>query len=189
MPPVIKKVSDMKKCFLIILILVLLFLLPSQAYSASGVSENIPLYILGDTDIDGEVSIIDATVILRENAGLAVLSYCETAADADENGEVNVIDATVIQYHLASLEVNENVGKRFYDVDDIQKYTDDLIEDLLAYLEEENAIISSNKFDKSAYEASVMLNDEGDVITDASYVSTGYIHCRKGQKYSRNRGL
>ena len=173
------------------MILVLLFLLPSQAYSASGVSENIPLYILGDTDIDGEVSIIDATVILRENAGLAVLSYCETAADADENGEVNVIDATVIQYHLASLEVNENVGKRFYDVDDIQKYTDDLIEDLLAYLEEENAIISSNKFDKSAYEASVMLNDEGDVITDASYVSTGYIHCRKGQKIvvSRERGV
>ncbi len=172
----------MKKSISIILIMILVFLLSAPMCAASEIAENVPLYILGDTDTDGDGTVTDATAIQRKNAVLEVLSYSEITADADEDGDVTVIDATVIQRHLASIAVSGNVGKRFYDAQDIQKYTDDLIDDLMVYLEDENRIISSNKFDISAHEDDVMLNEDGEVITDASYASTGFIHCRKGQK-------
>ena len=180
-----------KRFFLSVLIVMLVVLLQTQPFLASGITDSIPLYVLGDTDNDGNVSIIDVSLIQRKCVDLAVSSYCPIAADADEDGEVTIVDATVVQRYLASYKVNEHVGKRFYDVEDIQKYTDDLVADLQVYLEEENSIISSNKFDKNASEASVVLNDKGEIVTVATYVSTGYIHCRKGQKIvvSRARGV
>ncbi len=66
--------------------------------------------ILGDADNDGEVTILDATVIQRHIAELSTESYNEAAADADQDGMVTIMDATSIQRHIAELPTNENIG-------------------------------------------------------------------------------
>ena len=67
--------------------------------------------ILGDADNDGEVTILDATVIQRHIAELSTESYNEAAADADQDNMVTIMDATAIQRHIAELPTNENIGK------------------------------------------------------------------------------
>ena len=67
--------------------------------------------ILGDTDLDGKVTILDATCIQRHLASIPTSAYFEDAADADEDGSVSILDATAIQRHLASLPTNQNIGK------------------------------------------------------------------------------
>ena len=69
-------------------------------------------YILGDADDDGEVSILDATAIQRELAGLYVGSFNESSADADEDNEITILDATAIQRWLAELLCSDRIGKR-----------------------------------------------------------------------------
>lgn len=66
--------------------------------------------ILGDADNDGEVTILDATVIQRHIAELSTESYNEAASDADQDGMVTIMDATSIQRHIAELPTNENIG-------------------------------------------------------------------------------
>ena len=67
--------------------------------------------ILGDVDGDGEVTILDATMIQRKLADLAVTAYHEAAADTDGDGEVTILDATYIQRYLADLSCPKGIGK------------------------------------------------------------------------------
>ena len=67
--------------------------------------------ICGDPDGDGSVTIIDATAIQRDLAGLPTEKFDEKSADADRDGSVTIMDATAIQRHLAGLLTNENIGK------------------------------------------------------------------------------
>ena len=69
------------------------------------------IYLCGDADDDGEVTILDATAIQRRLAELPTSAYNEKAADADRDGEVTILDATSIQRYLAQLPTNEIVGK------------------------------------------------------------------------------
>ena len=63
-------------------------------------------YIKGDADGDGEVSVIDATVIQRYDANIAVTgAFYEALADVDGDSEVSIIDATLIQRYEAGLYV------------------------------------------------------------------------------------
>ena len=58
----------------------------------------------GDADMDGEVTILDATRIQRWLASLASASEIDMLnADADTDGEVTILDATHIQRWLAGL--------------------------------------------------------------------------------------
>lgn len=60
--------------------------------------------LLGDTDLDGEITILDATAI---QCYLAYkMELCENSlinADVDEDSKVNIIDATLIQLKVAGL--------------------------------------------------------------------------------------
>ena len=63
-----------------------------------------PIYgLLGDADVDGEVTILDATTIQRVLAGFAVTDFNEILADADNDMEVSILDATAIQRYLVGL--------------------------------------------------------------------------------------
>ena len=68
--------------------------------------------VLGDTDVDGNVEIRDATWILRYAANMDLpFTITKTTSDVDGNGEINVIDATAIQYYLAQLKTNYPIGQ------------------------------------------------------------------------------
>ena len=69
-------------------------------------SEGINLFELkrGDADMDGGISVLDATAVQKVMASLAMTdSISEQAADADADGVVSVLDATRIQKHLAGI--------------------------------------------------------------------------------------
>ena len=59
-------------------------------------------FIYGDADCDGEITIIDATVIQRVFAGYVCRSFNEKAADVDRNG-LDINDATLIRRYLVEL--------------------------------------------------------------------------------------
>lgn len=62
--------------------------------------------ILGDSDGDGNVTILDATGIQRHLASLTTTAFNENAADVDQDNSVTILDATAIQRHLADLPTN-----------------------------------------------------------------------------------
>ncbi len=63
-----------------------------------------PDYIIGDADMDGVLSVLDATEIQMYKAEFFILSEKQMkAADFDGDGEVSVMDATAIQFELANL--------------------------------------------------------------------------------------
>lgn len=69
-------------------------------------------YILGDIDGDGSVTILDATYIQRELAGLTNQNpFVNEASDTDADGSLSILDATFIQRWLAGLSSNDNIGK------------------------------------------------------------------------------
>lgn len=75
------------------------------------VTKNTPELIYGDADLDGVVSVLDATLIQQYCALLANLSDLQlTTADASGNGLVNVMDATHIQRYVAELSCSAYVG-------------------------------------------------------------------------------
>ncbi len=68
---------------------------------ANGISFEQP-YELGDVNLDGAVTIVDATLIMKANVGIEKLTEQQTKlADLNNDGFVNVIDATDIQKKLA----------------------------------------------------------------------------------------
>lgn len=60
-------------------------------------------FIKGDADGDGEVSVIDATVIQRHEASIATGAFYKPLADVDGDSDVSIIDATLIQRKEAGL--------------------------------------------------------------------------------------
>lgn len=67
--------------------------------------------LLGDSDGDGQVTVLDATAIQKRLASLSVRVFIEQAADADEDNAITVLDATMIQKWLANLPSNNAIGK------------------------------------------------------------------------------
>ena len=66
------------------------------------VKKSAPLW--GDTDLDGEVSILDATLIQRYLAAIDdITDLQKSIADVDGDGEVTIFDATYIQRLLAGI--------------------------------------------------------------------------------------
>jgi len=67
--------------------------------------------LLGDADMSGEVTVLDATAIQRVLAKLDVTAFSDIAADTDGDGELAITDATYIQRWLAKLSAPEGIGK------------------------------------------------------------------------------
>lgn len=68
--------------------------------------------VLGDTNLDGNVKIQDATLIQKMLAKLTDFDSVQNSlADVTEDGKVNIKDATAIQKYLAKIEVPYKVGQ------------------------------------------------------------------------------
>lgn len=88
----------------LILIFVFIMMLAFSVAVAAG-------SVLGDVDSDEEVTIIDATAIQRNLAGLPVRSFSKSAADIDGSGDIEITDATYIQRWLAGLGTSYLIGE------------------------------------------------------------------------------
>lgn len=60
-------------------------------------------FILGDVDGDGDVTILDATMVQRHIAELPNDVFVEVCADTDKDGVISIMDATMIQRYIAQL--------------------------------------------------------------------------------------
>ena len=69
-------------------------------------------YMLGDVDSDGEVTILDATVIQQVLAKYIVESFDEKAANVTGEG-LSIVDVTLIQRYLAGIQIPYPVGEWF----------------------------------------------------------------------------
>ncbi len=69
-------------------------------------------YMVGDTDGDGQITIIDATTIQLHLANLQMLEGVGAlAADCDEEGQITIMDVTLIQLYLASKDEGTKIGQ------------------------------------------------------------------------------
>ncbi len=88
----------MKKFFCLVLSLLILF--STILTSVSALENDDP--IIGDVDLDGKLSVIDATYIQHALAQMYELSDAQfVAADTNTDGVLSIIDATVLQLHIA----------------------------------------------------------------------------------------
>ena len=76
----------------------------------AGVTATSKVTLIGDADGDGDVTILDATMIQRFLADLSVDSFDEAAADVDGDGDISILDATWIQRYLAEIENPYQIG-------------------------------------------------------------------------------
>ena len=97
----------MKK--MICLLLTICMMIPISVLSPSAAET-----LLGDSDGDGAVTIMDATVIQRVLVQLPVSSFNEKAADVSADG-LDIIDATLIQRFLAEMKVPYEINKPIQD--------------------------------------------------------------------------
>ena len=74
-------------------------------------TENEPMGMIGDVDLDGEISIIDATLIQRYAVKLKELTKVQLClADTDVDGEADVADATNLQRYEAHMPSAGTIG-------------------------------------------------------------------------------
>ncbi len=94
------------------------------AQSGSAESASAAL-ILGDADLDGKVTILDATRIQRHLADLTeITGDALKAADADQDGNITILDATVIQRWLVGYEVSTPIGEPLENSDPTEPVTE-----------------------------------------------------------------
>ena len=83
----------------------------TQSTSSTGSTENYKTYLIGDVDLDGRITIKDATKIQKHIAKLLELSDVSLKlADANNDLKVSVKDATQIQKFIAGFKGIEFVG-------------------------------------------------------------------------------
>ncbi len=98
---------------LLISILTLSVILPVGAFPTYAETQTASL-MLGDSTLDQNVNIKDATNIQKSSAKIISLDKkAVKASDVDSNNKVNIKDATNIQKWLANLETGFEVGKLF----------------------------------------------------------------------------
>ncbi len=72
--------------------------------SSSNVTQDVKICLLGDVNMDGNISIMDATEVQKGIAGLLYLNeYQNKLSDVNNDGNVSIIDATQIQKYIAGL--------------------------------------------------------------------------------------
>ena len=93
---------------------------PTQAPTQKPTEPVIPTptgkILVGDADMSGDVTILDATAIQRYLASyLTLKGNALASADADGDGNVTVLDATAIQRWLVKLPVSNNLLGKYSD--------------------------------------------------------------------------
>lgn len=77
---------------------------PATTQPATSATQPQNKVLIGDADLNGTITISDATAVqLHSSESSTLTGDALTAADVDKNGQINIKDATAIQYYLAEL--------------------------------------------------------------------------------------
>lgn len=72
--------------------------------SNADVTQNVEIFPIGDVDNNGEVSVLDATLVQKYIAGLETLTDLQKkTAEANGDGQISIMDATYIQKIVAKI--------------------------------------------------------------------------------------
>lgn len=70
----------------------------------SDVIRNAKIFAIGDVNSDGDISVVDATLVQKYIVGLENLKDLQKkSADVNDNNEISVVDATLIQKYIVGL--------------------------------------------------------------------------------------
>jgi len=108
--------------FSTVILIILFSVFPCSSFEAEDIQPvgDSDAYLVGDANANGEIEIIDVTVISRYIAGFSVSVIDLDAADSDTDGSLSIIDATIIQRYLAEIDAYATyyVGVYNYVVDE-----------------------------------------------------------------------
>ena len=69
------------------------------------VTQNVEIFPIGDVNSDGDISVVDATLVQKYIVGLEKLTDLQKkSAEVNGDGEISVVDATLIQKYIVGLE-------------------------------------------------------------------------------------
>lgn len=72
--------------------------------SSADVTQNVEIFPIGDVNSDGDISVVDATLVQKYIVGLEKLTDLQKkSAEVNGDGEISVVDATLIQKYIVSL--------------------------------------------------------------------------------------
>lgn len=73
--------------------------------SSVDVMQNVEIFPIGDVNSDGDISVVDATLVQKYIVGLEKLTDLQKkSAEVNGDGEISVVDATLIQKYIVGLE-------------------------------------------------------------------------------------
>ncbi|MBQ4569937.1 MAG: dockerin type I repeat-containing protein [Ruminococcus sp.] len=105
----------MKKILCITMVLVLFVLSSVSAVVVSADTEDLytqpEAFLYGDVDLDGVLTVKDATYLQKGLAGLTYITAVQRYMAEPERGDITIKNATAIQKHLAGLEVEAPLGE------------------------------------------------------------------------------
>lgn len=71
----------------------------------SDVIRNAKIFAIGDVNSDGDISVVDATLVQKYIVGLENLKdFQKKSADVNDDNEISVVDATLIQKYIVGLD-------------------------------------------------------------------------------------
>lgn len=72
---------------------------------SADVMQNVEIFPIGDVNSDGDISVVDATLVQKYIVGLEKLTDLQKkSAEVNGDGEISVVDATLIQKYIVGLE-------------------------------------------------------------------------------------
>lgn len=73
--------------------------------SSADVTQNVEIFPIGDVNSDGDISVVDATLVQKYIVGLEKLTDLQKkSAEVNGDGEISVVDATLIQKYIVGLD-------------------------------------------------------------------------------------
>ena len=105
----------MKRLLCIVLTLVLAFSCCTAFGAAAAERSEEEVYLLGDVDMDGDVTIVDATLIQREQANMCELSGLQKELGNIEGTGIEITSATLIQRYAVNIPTGYPIGENIAD--------------------------------------------------------------------------
>lgn len=107
----INRIFMKKKLISLILVLIIIMLVITVGIACCSATDSQKVYLIGDTDLDNEITVKDATTTQLYIAHLMnITNEQKLVADVDHDNDITIKDATLTQLYIAHLSSNTDIG-------------------------------------------------------------------------------